>query len=816
MRSLFLTPLLVLAAPAFAEEVAQSEPADVTEDAERPGDEIVVVATRIRGQVDAPQPPVMTLDEADVASYGASSLGDLVAAISPQTGSGRGRGDGRPVFLLNGQRIANFREMRSIPPEAIRRLEVLPEEVALRYGYPPNQRVINFILKDNFSSVTAAGEYNIPARGGFANREMEGGLLRIDGSSRLNIEAKILDETMLTEAERGIRQSAANIPTVTGDPDPARFRSLIDDSREITLNTTWSTGLGKDGVGGSLSINGALTRSDSRSLFGLDTVLLTGPQGETARRAFADPLLRESRTNGFESGVTLNKPLDGWQLSATVDGSYADTLTHVDRPADTSGIVAAALSGSLPVNGSLPGLARAGKDRARTRDLALNSLATLSGRPFRLPAGEVSLTVKAGYDFSSTRNSDTQSGAGALTLKRGDVQAGANVALPIASRKEGVLADIGDLSANFSAGANHLSDFGTLTDWSAGLTWSPTDKLGIQASYVVNEVAPGLNQLGNPQLLSFNVPVYDFSRGEAVQVTIINGGNRDLVREKQRDIKLSANWELPFLNRSNLMVEYFRNRSTDVSASFPLLTPAIEAAFAGRAIRDASGRLIAIDRRPVTFAETTGSRLRWGFNLSDTIGKAPAGEARGRGDRAPGGGGAGGMGPMGRMMGGPGGGAGRWNLSVYHTYRISEKVAVADGGPVLNLLGGDALVAGGVPRHAIELEGGVFHKGYGLRLNGKWNAPVHVRGSGVPGSSDLRFGSTFVLDARLFVNLDQQPSLVEKVPFLKGTRLALTVDNIFDSRQKVTDGAGAIPLAYQYGYRDPRGRVIGIDIRKMF
>lgn len=811
MRSLLLTPLLVLAAPAFAEETAQSEPADMQDDAERSGAEIVVVATRLRGQVDAPQPPVMTLDEADVASYGASSLGDLVAAISPQTGSGRGRGDGRPVFLLNGQRIANFREMRSIPPEAIRRLEVLPEEVALRYGYPPNQRVINFILKDSFSSVTAAGEYNVPVRGGFANRELEGGLLRIDGSRRLNIEAKIVDETMLTEAERGIRQSVANLPTVAGDPDPARFRSLIDDSRELTLNTTWSTGLGKDGVGGSLSINGALTRSDSRSLFGLDTVLLTGPQGETARRAFADPLVRESRTNGFESGVTLNKPLGDWQLSATVDGSYADTLTHVDRPADTTGIAAAALSGALPVNGALPALAPAGKDRARTRDLALSSLATLSGRPFRLPAGDVSLTVKAGYDLSSTRNSDTQSGGGALALKRGDLQAGANVALPIASRKEGVAAAIGDLSANFSAGANHLSDFGTLTDWSAGLTWAPTEKLGIQASYIVNEAAPGLNQLGNPQLLSFNVPVYDFTRGEAVQVTIINGGNRDLVREKQRDIKLSANWELPFLKRSNLMVEYFRNRSTDVSASFPLLTPAIEAAFAGRAIRDASGRLVAIDRRPVTFAETTGSRLRWGFNLSDTIGKASPGESRARG-----GAGRGEMGPMGRMMGGPGGGAGRWNLSVYHTYRISENVTVADGGPVLNLLDGDALVAGGVPRHAIELEGGAFHKGYGLRLNGKWNAPVHVRGSGVPGSSDLRFGSTFVLDARLFVNFDQQASLVEKAPFLKGARLALTVDNIFDSRQKVTDSTGTIPLAYQYGYRDPRGRVIGIDIRKMF
>ena len=41
--------------------------------------------------------------------------------------------------------------------------------------------------------------------------------------------------------------------------------------------------------------------------------------------------------------------------------------------------------------------------------------------------------------------------------------------------------------------------------------------------------------------------------------------------------------------------------------------------------RDSSGRLIAIDQRPVTFAEQAGSRLRWGLNLGGSVGKAPAG-----------------------------------------------------------------------------------------------------------------------------------------------------------------------------------------------
>ncbi|MFK5143505.1 hypothetical protein ACI4A9_28795, partial [Klebsiella pneumoniae] len=76
-----------------------------------------------------------------------------------------------PVILLNGMRISSFREMRGLPPEAIRRVEVLPEQVALKYGYRPDQRVVNFILKDKFRSIDTETSLNLPARGGYAEAE---------------------------------------------------------------------------------------------------------------------------------------------------------------------------------------------------------------------------------------------------------------------------------------------------------------------------------------------------------------------------------------------------------------------------------------------------------------------------------------------------------------------------------------------------------------------------------------------------------------------------------------------------------------------
>ena len=87
----FALPLLALipAMPAFA----QSTNADSGVEAIDP-DEILVLADRYPGEVNVAQPPLLELDEEDIASYGASSLSELLDALSPETSSGRGRGGG--------------------------------------------------------------------------------------------------------------------------------------------------------------------------------------------------------------------------------------------------------------------------------------------------------------------------------------------------------------------------------------------------------------------------------------------------------------------------------------------------------------------------------------------------------------------------------------------------------------------------------------------------------------------------------------------------------------------------------------------------
>ena len=84
-------------------ETAAEEPEFVDEDGN-----ILVFANLPRGSVFTDVPPVETLNAADIESFGASSIQDLLSAISTSTSSGRGRGTGRPIVLINGQRTSGF------------------------------------------------------------------------------------------------------------------------------------------------------------------------------------------------------------------------------------------------------------------------------------------------------------------------------------------------------------------------------------------------------------------------------------------------------------------------------------------------------------------------------------------------------------------------------------------------------------------------------------------------------------------------------------------------------------------------------------
>ncbi|KWV90528.1 hypothetical protein AUC45_14945 [Erythrobacter sp. YT30] len=584
------------------------------------GGEIIVQADRLRGQLDVEQEPLLELSEEDIAAEGVASISDLITQITARTGSARGRGGGvRPIILVNGIRVGSFRELASYPSEALKKVEVFPEEVALRFGFGPDRRVINLILKDNYQSREVEFEFEGPSRGGYFVNEQEFGYLRITPEGRFSINLEANDTSLLTESERDIIQTEGSLSDLASDPDPAEFRSLVSDSRSLEANVSWAKAIIETGT--TLSANVNYDRSDTRSLSGLNFVTLTDSGNNSVSRTFGEdsPLENRNSTDVFSSSGSLSKRVNAFQLTSTFDASLTESETEIDRPFDVSGLVQDAAAGLIAQDVELPSNADNGFDIAQSRTIAGETVTTLNGPLANLPGGELLATFDAGYSWTNLETSDTRTFAES-DLTRGTFATGVNLTMPITSRRRGFADALGSFTLNAQIGLDHLSDFGTLGDYTVGLNWTPFDGIDLSATYIEREVAPDLSALGSPTITTFNVPVFDFTNGETVLATVTSGGNPDLLAETQRDWKFAANWDLPFWDNSRFTIEYIRNRSDDVTSAFPQITPDIEVAFPGRITRDANGVLTAVDQRFVTFAETRSDRLQFILSTRGSFG----------------------------------------------------------------------------------------------------------------------------------------------------------------------------------------------------
>lgn len=783
--------------------------------------DIVVVGTRLRGSVIGDIPPEISLDPQDIRAYGAGSVAELLEALSPQTSSGRGRSAGRPVVLVNGQRISGFSEIRNIPPEAIERVDILPEEVALKYGYRADQRVVNFVLRERFRAVTAEVEGGGPTGGGRADVELDANMLRLRGDTRLIVDGEYEYQSRLLESERDV------IAREGDSGEEADYRTLLPATENMSLGVTYTRPIGDIGA----TVNGRVERTGSESLLGL-------PDGSSAP---FEPLVRDSESWTGHGGFALNGTDAAWRWSATGNYDHVESTSLTDRSASLT-------------------------DRAKTNTDAADLELVANGSLFRLPAGEASTTLKVGGQTRHLSSAATRGGAfqeTSLSRTQGNMQA--NIDLPISSSRDGVLDGIGTLSANFNAAMDQLSDFGTLWTYGGGVNWEPVDDVRLIASVTQEDGAPTIQQLGDPLVLTPNVRVFDFTTGETVDISRLDGGNPALLADSRRVMKIGLNVKPIKEADLTLSADFISTRIRNPIASFPTATPEIEAAFPDRFIRDDQGRLVQIDNRPVNFERSDRQELRWGLNFSkplkpsaaeqaeaerrraefmarrearqgqqaqqggaaQTEGQAGApGQERGEGPprqgagRGPGGGGGAGgfrFGGGGRGRGGP---EGRLQFSLYHTWRFKDEVLIRDGVPELDLLDGSATGSrGGQPRHTVEARAGVFKKGLGARLNVDWQAATRVLAdpaSPATSSEDLFFSDFTTVGLRFFADLGQQPALVKKWRFLRGSRVSLEIDNVFDARLDVRDRAGVTPISYQPDLLDPLGRSVRLSFRKIF
>lgn len=827
-----MTMIALLAAlTAVAPQATPAAPAEGDKD-------VIVTGERVRGSVIGTVPPLATLDEAAIRALGVSTMKDVLERLK---GVGTSMGGDEPVLLLNGRRISGWQEMQSIPPEAIERTEILPEEEAPRFGFPPTVRIMNFITKQHFRATSALQLAGSTTEGGGGSNYTEANSTQIEGDRRTSLMVPYFRQARVVQSARDIvpdpvtrfavpgnvaaRGGATldprldalagqpvTIAAVPGDAalrgelaayavganrpavsDPGAQRWLVPQRDTVQASGTIAMPLGTR-VSGSLDLSLEAQRTTGRN--GWAGVELSVPAGAlpfdapvTLYRYLPEAVLRRRSTDlKLHAGATLSGTIAKWGWNATASHDRVRSAARAEQGIDPTPLQRAIDAGGDPFAPLGTAFADARLvDRSTTRTGTTAAKLVANGPLLQLPAGPVQMTLNADYARSASQGMQLGLAGRMLDLTRATRGLGVNATLPIAAAAQGVLPMLGRLSLQGSASVVDVSRVGRLATIGYGGSWSPVRPLQLSVTRSDTRTAPDIATLTAATLVTPNVPLFDFATGRDAVVTLVSGGNAALVPPRQRSTQWSAAVRPFAKSELNLTLSYLTAVERGGRAT-PGTTALLQAAFPDRFVRDAGGRLVQVDIRPVNIAAEVQRKLQLGTNLMTSIGAK-------------------------KTPGKPGTSSGGVSLfsSLTGSWRLEDRVTLRAGVPTIDLLGGGTLDGrGGRPRW--ELNGFVAATAGAVSASTylQFQGPTRVRDP-LP-ASDLRFsGRTWMV-----VDLRGDAERLVHRPWTRQMSVSVTVENPLNDRVNVRDATGAVPNRFQPAYLDPIGRSIRFGVRKLF
>jgi len=648
--------------------------------------EAVIAAPR--GETSGGTAPILELSPAELESYGVDTLSDLVDALKPMTRSSRS--DQLPVVLINGH-LAGQVEFQNIPREAIERIEVLPETVALQYGYSENQRVLNVILRAQYGAIPTRASGSGATEGGTHTVQADASLVRLNDEARGTLWFSYRDDSWLRASDRGIEVADSHDLTLQPAKADANIAGTL--SRSI--------------LGVSASLEASLDLSSSHSLQGVAELPAAPDMASGAN--VASPLEQSIHDTTARIATQLTGKWGRFIWGATAFYLHEQT----DSSSET-------------------GLGATGNALLDRTDSAYNSgnlQLSLSGPWARLPAGPIITNLKFSLQYQGldSANAAPAMPGSSTDLVRSERTGNFNASVPLASRgRDGVL-KLGELSGTLNATVDSVSAVGTLWSLSYGLDWKPIDRIHLDAIVTDHLSAPTVQQVLAPPIYTPNVELFDFVQNQTVYVTEITGGGGHL--QPTDDQVQSYGLALgPFMDKSVFSAHYEQHRVRDAIDALPPLTPDVELAFPDRFIRAADGSLIEVDDRWVNLERERIDDLKWGFNLWLPIGAAPAPHTMPNRFEL-------------SLFD-------TWYLR--DTILIHGGVPQQD---LLN--GAPSDVTGGQPRHKVELRSVFFKDGYGVVLNGAWRSATVVGNGDPSAPDDFSFSALATLDLRVFADFER-------------------------------------------------------------
>lgn len=769
---------------------AQVLPAGASAD---PAMEVVVVrGSRLPESVPGDVKPELVIGTFEIRTTGATTLPELLLTLLPQTQSGARRGDNKPILLVNGRRIADFSEIRAIPVRAIRRVEIYPEDVALRYGYRADQKVVNLILVGRFSITGITGRIGQSADAERETYDLVLDSARIDTNGRSIFSFDAQKASGVSEEDLGLSLSPGGIPSI---------RSILPETEVYRFSGAVGKSVARLGEQGYVT-------------FGVDAQSETS-QSILSRSATGAQLARDSETTKARSSVTAEGVLKNRRWTAIVSALSEDQTTRTDRADERT------------------------RDRTNQQLTGASFDGTLAGPAPGLLAGSGAFSLRTQASAEKLESDYTRGlFAGSNDIDRTKVDVNGSFTLPLASRKTAGN-PLGDLSLTLHGELGSSSDFGGSGGWGTGFNWSPTNELQITTRYSTSEKLPTLEQLGGPQTTIPSASVYDARTGLSLRLDDTRGGNGALLPEHQRDFILGASFAPLQIDGLNLSLTYARNKTEDYISSIGSNTRAAETAFSSRYQRNSAGTLIGQDTRALNLGDRTTETVSFGLSFSRNFGQAPQflrdivakvqkaqdenpdattlpnglppGITPPPGFKPPPGATSPDFNQLMQAAKIPGG---RWNIGLNYAYTLDDTLILRNSGVKLDLLDGGALDTEMGRRHQLTLDGGINYRGIGGRLAAIWKGEGEIA-TGY-GAERLFVDDQATLDLSLFASTDLMPQINMAVPFLNGAQIRFEINNLTESEQKVTNSAGLVPTAYQSGLLEPEGRSFKLSMKKQF
>jgi hypothetical protein len=818
------------------------------------GDEIVVTApsgARGAARVEAD----FEIDAPEIDIHAADTINGLMEALAPRTGSAR------PVVLVNGERIPGGGGIGSYPPEAIERIQVLPPEAAAAYGYPPGQQLINIVLKRSFANWTVQAGAGGPMQGGRGKHEARVSRVLISGNNRWSFDLRAAREDMLREDQRVIPAApslfgfAGNVSsTVAGaEIDPAlsalagqpvftaavprglqgvpglgdflatanapdlvsqaAYRSILPETHSLGLATTLVRPLGSFQALAQIGIE----YNESEGLLGLPTAGLFLPAGHPFSpfsgfvridRAWEMPLRSRQSNFAANAGVGLNGEAAGWQVSGGTVLSVTRARSRTDFGADV-----AALQASIDEADMYPfllPLQTLPDDASRTTGHSASINFNASRSVARLPAGPVRVSIGAEGGLTRT-DTAFEDGRPDFRQRRESVSGRISTVLPVNDAEAGPVPALGGLTLQLSAGGDAATGEALRHQYSYGLNWSPLKGVDLGVAAVRSTTPPDTALLSAPLTETPNVRVYDFVTAQRVEVIRVDGGNPDLRAATRSSLTARFGVRPSFVEGLALLGIYSEAKARDGIGRLPGLTAAVEEAFPERVTRDPDGQLVRLDARSINIARATTRNLKSYLSFVLPIGEsdAPSGASVEHDGSDVG------TASMPRGRRGAFSAPANVLINLGHDWNIADRILLRPGLTPLDRLTGDG--GASVPRHSLTASMNLNVEGMGVGMDARWSGASVARSDGIDGAPGTRldFSAKTEIGLRLFGTVSAFGGSLRDAGWAKGLRVSLDVDNLFDTRVKVRDQDGAVPIGYTRDEIDPLGRTVKFSLRKM-